>query len=196
MKIIGLHTDDSADDPSDFEGAWKLYSFNRRHRSFKDPASFTNDNGKTLPGLRSKLRVGLAFVLDYYEHGACQWSRTSNGPECQFDTAHRAGLLVWERKPKEIGAKTLEARAVDADAFLATYNAWCNGEVYGYSVDEEVTLSCGHTERRPGDSCFGFYGNDLKYMGDEIRAALAGDAEFRFEGDADFLKDSLGLRGQ
>ncbi len=189
MKILHLLADDSSpDDPSEFDGAWKLYSFNRRHRSYKDPQAFFPD-GKPSIGLRRKLDVGTAFVLDYFEHGNCVWSISGGGPECAWDTSHGAGLLVWEHPVKDMGAKTRDGREKDARLFLETYTCWCNGEVYGYSIDEVVTLPCGHTETRHVDSCFGFYGNDIAYMAEQVRAAIDGDQNVTIKGDAKHLAD-------
>lgn len=188
-KIITLYHDEFAESPAEFgDGCWKLYSFSHKHRSFEHPDKFFPDGKPTL-ALRNKLRVGLAFVLDYYEHGQCCWSLASNGPSCRWDTARNAGLLVWEHSPSVMGAKTREDRAKDAEGFLETYTAWCNGEVYGYSIEEVVTLPCGHIEMRDvtDGSCFGFYGNDLDYMKSEIIACLDGDTEILIKGDAQDL---------
>ena len=97
---------------------------------------------------------------------------------------------MWEHPPKDMGAKTYEDRAKDARVFLETYNCWCNGDGYGYSVEELVKLPCGHEERREIDSCFGFYGNDVAYFASQVRDAVAGDPDVRFEGGAKWLADS------
>jgi hypothetical protein len=190
-KIITIENDPFAENPADFDGAWKLYSFSHKHRSYKDRETFFPDGKPTL-ALRNKLRVGLAFVLDYYEHGLCCWSLSGNGPSCRWDTARGAGLLVWEHKPSDMGAKSVEDRAKDAAGFLETYTAWANGEVYAYSVEEVVTLACGHTEIRdvPDGSCCGFYGNDLDYMKSEIIACLDGDTEITLKGEAAGMFDA------
>lgn len=174
MKIVKIFHDEDAESPMEFDGSWTLYSFNRRHVNYKNPAAFFGDFGEPNDELKEKLNVGLAFILSYYEHGSCIWSRQGMGQQCQWDTVGVAGVLVWEHKPDDL-AKTIEERAKDADIFLATYTAWCNGEVYGYSVEEEVKKPCGHMEIEHGDSCYGFFGPDLAYMFDNIRDALGDD---------------------
>jgi len=202
MKIVRLMHDDSPECPADFDGQWKVYSFSNRHKSYRNPDDFFtvkhDKHGDRViiprsPGLRRKLDVGLAFVLSYYEHGLCSWSRAGHGPQCRWDNTPFAGLLVWEHKAKDMGAKTYEDRAKDADAFLEMYTNWCNGSVYGFSVEEEVTLDCGHTERRDLDSCFGFY--DAKYMAEEVRAIVQGD-DVRFEGAAADLASYYDFKGE
>ena len=192
MKTVTLMNDDSPENPADFRGAWKLYSFSRKFASFEDPENFFPD-GKPSIGLRRKLDTGLAFVLSYFEHGNCVWSRKGTGPQCQWDNVQVAGILIWEHKPKDMGAKSYDDRAKDADGFLEMYTCWCNGEVYGYSVEEEVMLPCGHTETKFIDSCFGFYGNDMSYMAEQIREALDGETEFEIKGEASDILDKSNL---
>jgi hypothetical protein len=182
MKIVRLMTDDFAPRPDEMDCQWKVYSFKRHHKH-------SVDKEKLLPptiGLRRKLQVGLAFLLRYSEHGLCSW--TTAGDQQDFD--HADGLLLWEYDPKEIGNKTYADREKDADTFLETFTCWCNGECYGYRVQEEVTLPCGHTEVRdiPDASGFGYYGNDMDYMTSEVAHYVQGD-ECRFEGDAEYLKN-------
>jgi len=192
MKIVTLMYDHGAESPADFDGTWTLHSFNRRHKSYAGPDQFFPD-GKPTIGLRRKLDVGLAFVLSYFEHGPCRWSRHGTGPQCQWDNVDVAGVLIWEHAPKDMGAKSYADRAKDADQFLDTYTAWANGEVYGYAVSEVVTLPCGHTETRDLDSCFGYFGNDLEYMASLIRESINGDLEIEFRGEARDLGPYLNL---
>lgn len=187
VRVTISHDDDPMS-PMEGDGTWTVYSFNRRHVDYKDPESIglaleLDDDGLPVvrnPGLRRKLETGLAFFLSYYEHGACKWSLIDEGPSCRFDTARIAGILIWTHKPKEMGARTRADRAKDARLFLESYTAWCNGEVYGYGVDDPE----GDIE----DSCWGFYGNDTEYMLETIRAAC-GDRPVIFNGDAAWVGD-------
>lgn len=188
MKIVTLHFDSDLDCPSDWDGQWMLYSFNRRHKSYRSPETFFPEGAPT-PEFQRQLDEGLAFVLSYFEHGNCVWSLQDTGPQCRWDNVDCAGILVWEHPAKDMGAKTKEDRAKDATKFLEVYTAWCNGEGYGYSVEEIVTLPCGHTETRDLDSCFGFYGTDVEYMASQCKDAVAGDPEVEIRGEAKDLAD-------
>ena len=66
-----------------------------------------------------------------------------------------------------MGAKTYEDRAKDARATLETYNAWANGQVFGYSLEaaEHETEECDDL-----DSCWGFYEGDS--MSEQIAESL------------------------
>ena len=183
MKHFRLEHDEGIDDPSTFDGAWTLYSFNRHHRSYANPEQFFPNGHPTL-ALRNRLRVGLAFTLAYTEHGSCRWLRAERyGGRDQWDTRRLAGVLVWEHPPGDMGARTFEDRRRDADQFLETYTSWCNGEGYcfdGYDLDtgEEASLC-------------GFYGNDLEPMWDAMRDFMGDDPDYVIGGDADFLEDAF-----
>lgn len=113
--------------------------------------------------LAAKLESGLAFFLSYYEHGGCAWSLSDEGMQCDFDSVSMAGILVWPHPEDEIGAKSLSDRAEDARGFLKEYNAWANGDGYGYSIEDG--------DGEDIDSCWGFYGDDYM-LNDNIVPAL------------------------
>lgn len=190
MLKLSLHYDGDIENPCDFDG-WKLYSFCRRHSNFRHPddlglGSIDPTTGLpkiTNPGLRNKLKHGLAFILSYYEHGNCLWLLLGDEPagvEFRWDGVRLAGLLVWEDKASHLGPRTFDGRRQDAAVFLRTYTAWCNGEGYGYSIED------GHGNHV--GSCYGFYGGDVKYMFEQIRPQLE-DQEYEVEGEAGWLAD-------
>jgi len=159
--IVIVEYDHDMECPNDMDCQWKLYCWDTRYRNSERPVSVgTNEDDWTVfnPGLRTKLRVGLAFWLRYSEHGICSWDIGSNDkPD---------GILIWEHTPSEIGGKTYAARQRDAEAFLRIYTDWCNGSGYGYTIKD------GDGEHAGG--CWGYYGSDLDYMTDEILRELDG----------------------
>jgi hypothetical protein len=177
---IRIENDPDLENPTEWDGQWTVYSFGRRHLSYKDPEELglsleRGEDGKPKvlnPGLRRKLEVGLAFFLSYYEHGGSVWSLIGEGPQCRWDTVSLAGLLVWEHPPKELGAKSREDRAKDARRFLETYNAWSNGDGMGYVVEDVVECDRHEQHYEHLDSCWGFYGNDRDHLFDSILAAI------------------------
>lgn len=163
--IINLNHDADCENPwEERDGSWTLYSFLRNHRTGEGLEKWLNDWVPTI-ALRKKLSVGLAFALDYYEHGGSVWSIAGTGYRCQWDTSPNAGIMVWENKPGDMGAKSKEDRQKDAETCLTEYNAWANGDCYGFSVET------GDGEHL--DSCWGFIGPDKSYMFDEIRGSVA-----------------------
>lgn len=189
MKLF-IGYDQCTDNPlENNDGMWTMYSFNHRHGNFKSPWEFfvqgRNEPTPISIGLARKLKVGTAFILSCYEHSGIQWGLQGETHQCQFDTARVAGLLVWEHKPGDMGAKTYADRQKDARGCLKEYNAWCNGECYYYRLEDD--------DGKDVDSCGGFVGSewlvesiydahpelfkdDKKTLKEEVE--LSGDASF------------------
>lgn len=126
----------------DWDGMWTLISFGRDN---------TKEDYNNV-SVRNKLRAGTAFELDLYRHGNTYWHIAGTPPYCRWDNSTKAGLLLWNHKVKDLGAKTVEDRRKDAVNCLNLYNDWANGNVYGYHLtDEDGELD---------DSCGGFIGSD------------------------------------
>lgn len=168
MLTVTIHPDESSECPMDWDGQWKLYSFNYRHSSSANPHDFFDEYGNVPIGLQRKLSVGTAFWLSYFEHGSCLWGRRgtmSHMPDFRWDGAEMAGILLWENPVTDMGAKTLDDRAKDADGFLETYTNYCNGNVYGYVIENE--------DGEHVDSCWGYYDdNSLK---EAVKEAVDGE---------------------
>lgn len=187
MIRITIEYDRDCENPlADWDCQWTLYSFNRRHSNYRDPDEFTDD-----ASIQDKIKTGLAFWCDYFEHGQCAWSLHGGGMQCQWDTAQFAGLLVWENAPDDTGAKTYENRAKDAKACLDVYTEWCNGHCYYYSI--ERIAHCEHCggEMVPDDldSCGGFIGDE--HVAEAILEATSKwpNEEFEVVGDASWIAD-------
>lgn len=186
--IIKLWHDDMPDDPCDY--GWKVHSFSKRHSNWSDPFALGLDSdGHIEPELREKLDKGLAFFLSYYEHGQCLWSLQNElpaGAQCPWDSVGTAGLLIWEENESDLN-DSLEDRTADARAFIERYTMWCNGEVYGYTVDAVKDCpSCGQEEDvdLPDlPSCGGYYANDIEGMVIDMKDQIPDwrDYEVRFE---------------
>lgn len=178
--IIKLWHDDMPDNPCNMDG-WKAYSFSRRHGNFKHPEDFEEDED-----LQRKLKVGLAFRLSYFEHGQCLWSLQNElppGANCPFDSTRFAGLLIWEQDESDLGPETFEDRAKDARAFIERFTQWCNGEVYGYTVEAfRVCECCGQdvelSDEEAGldlPSVGGYYPDDIEGMVIDMKDHIGSD---------------------
>ncbi len=163
---------------------WRLVSFGRKHVNHEDPAkyvkAFNHRTGEVTPanlGLRRKLEVGLAFFLSYYEHGLGCWSLKGEGPQCPWDTAPLAGILIWTGKPTD----TLEGRAADARNYLESFNDWANGNCYWFRLSDES-----------GEEIEGFGGLiGAEAVSEVVGEALEAGDSVMVEGDAAWLKDHL-----
>lgn len=177
MYRVTLHYDHDPEDPCKW-GGWKVYSFNRRHASFRNPSEFYDEHGNLRIGFRTKLRHGLAFPLSYYEHGLCHWSiaGTRSYPDARWDSVSHAGFIVWEDKPEHLPS---DDRAGDASSFLEIYTDWCNGNYFGCEIEKPETCPhCSHTEWEYVDSCWGFPGSCPENIADHLNSVLDGKPWF------------------
>lgn len=192
MLRLMIEYDSSVPNPlTDCDGQWTHYSFLKRRGDHTDPARFIDDEtGELNADLQAKLNGGLAFWLDYYEHGAGSWLITGNGPKCR-----RAGLLVWENAESDLGPKSYEDRKKDAEIALATFNDWCNGHCYRFSVERVRRCEhCGGYATEDVESCGGFVGEESLF--DAIREVLDRfpDEEVEIAGNAAWLVNYEGIR--
>jgi hypothetical protein len=178
--VVRIDHDSDTESPASYDCNWRMYSFSNRHVNFREPSDFFDDNGKPLLWLRNKLRVGLAHILSYYEHGQCAWMLANGthpaGVEFQWDGVRVAGVAVWEDSPSDIGGKTFQERAEDCARFLECYTDWCNGNCYCYSIEKMGKCeACGHEEPDEDiDSCGGFIGEES--VCEAIQDAMPDDA--------------------
>ena len=195
--MVKLHFDTEMIDPSDFEecAMWEVFSFNSRHIHHKSPEDpdlqIRRDGTSDNPEMQKKLDEGLAFRLGYYEHGQCVWFLAGEGgpgTNCRWDGVRLAGIAVC-RFPEEL-PEEFEKRAQYCRDFLKDYTDWCNGEGYGYSIHEVSTCDeCGHQDLAEIESCYGYYGNSVESMFEDIRHYTKGRDVIRVEGDAAHLAD-------
>jgi hypothetical protein len=187
--IVRIEHDQDCESPAECDCTWHPYSFNNHHINHRDYHDFFDDNGKPKLWLRNKMRVGLAFILSYHEHGLGLWfiQGTRWTPDAQWDTADVAGVLVWEDPPDHIGGKTYAEREKDAAGFLQEYTDWCNGNCHGYIIEKATHCDeCDH-DGEEIDSRWGFIGD---YIAEAVREALPDDAteeNTAIEGDGAFL---------
>lgn len=192
--ILRIEQDSDIECPTQWD-RWRLYSFCSCHSSFKHPEEVglgpLDRFGEPIirnVGLRQQFKAGTAFLLSYYEHGRSLWmlkeGRIPAGVEFQWDGVRVAGLLRWEGKVGDLGPKTQPDRMKDAQTFLDIYNAWANGEGYGYTIEDEVT-------EEVLDSCWGFYGSDTNYFLEEIKDHLKDYALVGVYGDAAWIGRDL-----
>ncbi len=188
--IVHIDYDQDAESPADCDG-WQPYSFSRKHGNYRDPEALglvdSWGEGPPNPELQAKLDSGLAFALSYFEHGNCIWSLKGTGPQCRWDNVQFAGILIWDADDAD-WFKSYEEREADAKRFLESFTSWCNGEAYGFRVQEVSDChACGQEEE--GEeiaSCYGYL--HVESMFQDI-AMEVGDRPVEFRGDSKYLAD-------
>lgn len=131
------------------------------------------------------MECGLAWPIHVSGYNQTNWSISEPEPG---EAPH--GWLIWEEPSANMGAKTKEDRRKDADAFLGVWNAWANGSVYGYSLEDALG-------RDVSPACGGYIlatREDEKYLAGEIRAGIGAARVVTVKDETGFLADQLGFQ--
>lgn len=152
MITISIEYELDPENPADMDCQWKPISFMSGFTNYEPIEKYRTAYGKRPAWLQKKLEAGTAFTLDYYEHGIGMWFLSDWCKGDQWDTSRGAGLLLWNHPPGEMGAKTPEDRRKDAEAFLESYNDWCNGWVYWVKIEDARRDLVEHFSSYSGDS--------------------------------------------
>ena len=154
---ISIYPDEDTPNPlDDWSEMGSILSLNRRHRNF-DPA-----------GIDAAIESNPDAVrLSYFEHGRCLWSVAGEQPaatRCPWDSVPFAGVWLPDAETQASAAKYggrtrqlfLRKRAHHA---CETYSQWCNGDVYGYTVERLTACpACDKEYAQEVESCWGCYG--------------------------------------
>ena len=182
IVFVGMHYDESPSNPlEDCDGMGSITSASTRHLNHGDVLGILEHNPDAVP-------------LSYFEHSQCQWMVASApkgmfGGDWRWDGVDLAG--AWEPDPALLD----EAKDLTGDARKEMMTKWaaeaceqftnfCNGEVYGYTVDAYVARYSAkgalfdrdddyrYDDPIGGDSCWGFYGYD-EYFAREVEGAVS-----------------------
>ena len=170
---ISIHPDEDAPNPlNNWSEMGTILSLNRRHHNF-DPA-----------GIEAAIETNPDAVrLSYFEHGRCLWSVAGEQPascRCPWDAVPFAGLWLPDSEilvsAARYGGRTrrifMRTRANQA---CAAYSQWCNGEIYGYTVERMAACPALSVEQAEMiDACWGIFGR--RECLDEARASVTGHA--------------------
>lgn len=167
---IAIYHDAHAPNPlEDGDEMGTILSLNRRHRNF-DPAA-----------IESAIAGPDAVPLSYFEHGLCRWAVAGElpaGARCPFDSVSFAGIwlpdaLTLESARPYGGWTRRQFMRKRARQACDVYTEWCNGEAYGYQLEQ--LCPCGGENAEIIDSCWGFFGLDVCLA--EARAAVTARTE-------------------
>ena len=75
-----------------------------------------------------------SWWVSCYRHSGSHWFLMGgDGPNCQWDTRRRAGLLQFIGKRKDYGDLNGVAKSI-----ISEFNDWANGDCYWYKMEQEV----------------------------------------------------------
>ena len=217
IAFVSFHYDETAENPCEnWDGFGDIRSLSTKHINNISIEEVEELIENTADGKEQ------VIPLSYFEHGQCRWGvkGTMNSmPDFSWDGVNFAGIWIpdkeciasvdiWEKEAKEKGEEfSRKQKFIEmARAACETYTSYCNGEVYGYQLelyrlqfDENDPVALEEyddyfsEEQLFEDSCWGFFGNDIKFMKEQILAnflyqidSFKSEAKFDDEGEPDF----------
>lgn len=176
-KTLEIVHDEDADSPRDWDNLTKMVCFHRRYRLGDLSDSYIEDDYSSWDELYEDImRRDNPLVIKplyMYDHSgitistepfSCSWDSGQIG--YVFITPQRAeelGVAIWDDEPWFDYIKRLEGYLKNE---VKMYDNYVTGDVYGYRVVDQ--------EGNEEDSCWGYYGSDLKENGilDEFSSQL------------------------
>jgi hypothetical protein len=158
---LSIHQDESPFSPREDDNLGKMVCWHKRYElgdkhDYADPEDFKPEEHA----------VCLALYL--YDHSGITIS--CKPFSCPWDSG-QIGWIYCDVADivKEYGKNT-KANRDKAERLLRseveTYDTYLRGDVYGFVLEKaDKCGECGHTEWEEIDSCWGFYGDDLKENG-------------------------------
>ena len=117
-----------------------------------------------------------AIMLPVYIYDHSGITINTTGFSCNWDSG-RIGTIVVSRKKarEEYGMKLITKSNLEKvlnylKGEIETYDQYLTGDVYGYSITEQMVDDEGEEYDEDRDSCWGFYG--LKYVTEEATTIL------------------------
>ena len=147
IVFVSTSQDEDAGNPcDDWDDMGKVYSFCRKHSNFLRDFEFPAARSEAPAALKEHFNPDIV-ILGYFEHGACVWHVSGRSPrgtegDYRWDGVSFAGVWVPDKYIIEEADKaglTGEARTKFMEERAAhtceTYTQYCNGDVYGYTID-------------------------------------------------------------
>lgn len=173
-RVFKLVYDSDPQNPRDWENDTLMLCWHRRYNlgDLKiNPYEFKDFN-KAMNHFRKKYKALYLMPIYCYEHGNIALSLSREYPfNDYFDSGVVGFMLVKPNKfTKTLGEEQLK-QLMEND--IKVYNDYLSGNVYGFILERKnKCLTCGHIEKEIIDSCFGFYGYDIKEVLEQIKDHL------------------------
>ena len=134
---IEIWQDWDCESPADW-GNFTIVQFrDNNYTTYKqlEYSEFVTENDCLTPATLAKLRAGKMFTIDYrsYSNADGGYYYLDGGiPKGQVDSQDVNGFIIFN--DDYIKGTSYDERRKYAEQDLATYTAWANGEVYGFTI--------------------------------------------------------------
>lgn len=163
-KTLEVHQDQSPESPREWDNLSTMICFHRRY-NLGDKHNYNHNDYESWSEMKDAIieneSPAVILPLYLYDHSGITISTSPFG--CQWDSGQIGWVFISEDKVrKEYGVTDISDELLDKVTKLLlnevdTYDQYLTGEVYGYKLLDE--------EGNEEDSCWGYYGDDIKENG-------------------------------
>lgn len=161
MDTIRIMQDPSPGSPRENENMGTMIAFHGRYKLGDDDHGFKADDHNGWDALESAIlkehgRDAVILPLYLYDHSGITMNTT--GFACRWDSGQVGFIVASKATIREnygvgrVTAKLRERAVAHLVAEVAEYAQYLEGDVYGFTVENE--------DGEPLNSCWGFYGSD------------------------------------
>lgn len=173
--IIEILNDDcSGDGPRDWDNLGTMVCFHKRYTLGDKDHGVSHQQFGSWDEMEEYLvkEKHAAVVLPMYMYDHSGITVNTKGFSCPWDSG-RIGFIYVSREKlmKEYSVKKISASLKKKvteylEGEVKTYDQWLTGDVYGFKIYKEAKCDkCGHVGEEKEDSCYGFYGRNIKENG-------------------------------
>lgn len=167
-EIMRIMVEDQPIDPREWDNLGKMVCWHRRY-------NLGDKHDYTIAQFRERMAKEKMVVLQLYlyDHSGISMSTSNQWPFNSHWDAGQVGYIyaTYETIRKEYNVKRITRKLQDKvcevlRSEVETYDLFIRGQVFGFQVVKLVTCkTCGHTEEKHVDSCWGFYGTEWEKNG-------------------------------
>ena len=167
-KELRIFHDESPLDPrEDCEPVTKMICFCKRYK-LGDSHGYFSEAHNNWEELKEELEqdydILVILPVYMYDHGGITISTTPFG--CRWDSGQIGWVFVEKKQFDEIPELFEDIATGWIESEVKEYDTYLRGDVYGFQLIEKSTCdSCETEHEEEVDSCWGFYGHDIRKNG-------------------------------
>ncbi len=172
-RIFRVEHDDNPENPREWSNLGTMACFHKRYCLGDRDIPFSSDQFDSWTEMEDYIRKDLdaAVVLPLYLYDHSGITMNTTGFSCRWDSGQVGFIYVTKDKLREeYGVKSIRRELKEkVEKILVneveTYDQYLTGDVYGFEIVKIVKCDHGHEHEEKEDSCWGFFGDDIKENG-------------------------------
>lgn len=172
-RVFRLIQDDNPMDPREWDNLGIMACFHKRYSLGDQNIPFSSSEFNSWSEMETYIWKNLdaAVVLPLYLYDHSGITMNTTGFNCRWDSGQVGFIYVTKDKiMNEYGVKSIRRELKEkVEKMLIneveTYDQYLTGDVYGFEIVKIIKCDQGHEHEETEDSCYGFFGDDIKENG-------------------------------